>query len=99
MGYSTLEDFLDQNPKLCRIAHKPTGWHVYGAVTQETKHIHEMVTSQKRDAGTSKVRVTKQQCKRGVNATELTLTMNVTLETTEKLRQLRLGTEHRLSLY
>ena len=67
MGYSTLEDFLDQNPKLCRIAHKPTGWHVYGAVTQETKHIHEMVTSQKRDAGTSKVRVTKQQCKRVVN--------------------------------
>jgi len=56
MGYPTLEDFLDQNPKLCRIAHKPTGWHVYGAVTQETKHIHEMVTSQKRDAGTSKRR-------------------------------------------
>ena len=30
LGYSTLEDFLDQNPAVCRIVRKPDGWYVYG---------------------------------------------------------------------
>jgi len=47
LGYSTLEDFLDQNPAVCRIVRKPDGWYVYGRPTEEDAHISRMITAQK----------------------------------------------------
>ena len=47
IGYSSLEDFLEQNPHMCRIHRKPDGWYLYGVATQETAHIVRLVSQQR----------------------------------------------------
>lgn len=48
MGYSTMEDFLEQNPHMCRVQRKQDGWYLFGVATQETAHIARMVSQQKK---------------------------------------------------
>jgi len=59
LGYTSLEEFLDQSPDMCRIAYTPTGIMVRGVVTSADAHVASLVSrqssKQKRSARTAKM--------------------------------------------
>ena len=59
LGYTSLEEFLDQSPDMCRIAYTPTGIMVQGVVTSADAHVASLVSrqssKQKKSARTAKM--------------------------------------------
>ena len=47
MGYSKLDDFVDQNPQLFKIEYKMDGPWVKAVASEETQHIKNMVSAQR----------------------------------------------------
>jgi len=65
LGYTTLEDFLDQSPDLCRITYTNNGIMIHGLATEETAHIKDMVSRQRSQG--KKARPTKPPARRPMN--------------------------------
>ena len=46
LGYSTLEEFLDQSPDLCRVSYSANGVILHGVATEATAHVAALVARQ-----------------------------------------------------
>ena len=47
MGYSTLDEFLDQSPDLCRVGFTPNGVVLHAVATEATAHVAALVSHQR----------------------------------------------------